>query len=135
MQIRVGPTPLTVSALGRWVAAGSTGTHTVKLVDASTGTDVPGGSVTLATANAPGGDFFYIPLASPVTLRAAATYYLVSQETAGGDPWHDYDTRVVTSAGAGVPGAVYALPSSSSGWVTGGGPGQAYGPPNLLYDS
>ena len=135
MQIRVGPTPLTVSALGRWVTAGSTGTHTVKLVDASTGTDVPGGSVTLATANAPGGAFSYVALSSPVTLRAAATYFLVSQETAGGDPWHDYDTRVVTSAGASVAGAVYAFPSSSSGWVTGGGSGQAYGPPNLLYSS
>src|SRR5205814_476917 len=45
MQIVVGADPLTVSQLGRMMAPGNTGTHTVKLVKASDGLDVPGAVV------------------------------------------------------------------------------------------
>jgi hypothetical protein len=135
MQVRVGATPRTVSALGRWVVAGSTGGHALKLVDGGTGADVPGAAVTVETADAPAGAFRYATLPSPVTLRAGTTYYLVSAETAGGDRWYDYDTRVVTGPGADVTGAVYAMPDNPRTWVTGGGAGQGYGPLNLLFTS
>ena len=47
MQIQVAGNPVTVSQLGRMMAAGNTGMHTVKLVKASDGLDVPGGAVTV----------------------------------------------------------------------------------------
>ena len=132
MQLRVGASPLRVTALGRWVVAGSTGTHVVKLVDAASGSDVAGASVTVVTAGAATSSFRFVALPEPVTLRAGAAYYLVSEETAGGDSWYDYDTGVVTTGAATVPGAVYRLPAGGSGWVVGGSGGNAYGPPNLL---
>jgi hypothetical protein len=131
MGVRVGASDLQVSALGRWVAAGNGGSHTVKLVDAATGSDVGGGSVSVATGGAAAGSFRYADLPVAVTLRAGATYYLVSHETAGADSWYDYDTRVVTTAAASNAGTVYAF--SGGDWVAGGGQGMAYGPPSLLY--
>ncbi|MDZ4289388.1 MAG: DNRLRE domain-containing protein, partial [Prosthecobacter sp.] len=88
MKITTGATSALVSQLGRWVVPGNTGTHTVKLVDSITGTDVASASV--ATFGALGGQFAYTPLASPVALAANASYYLLSQETAGGDQWYDF---------------------------------------------
>ena len=129
--VTVGPRDLQVSSLGRWVVAGNIGTHTVKLVDAATGTDVA--SVTVSTAGAPAGTFRTTALAAPVTLRAGATYYLVSLETAGGDTWYDYDTHIVTSSGAADAGAVYALAGTPGNWVAGGSPGNGYGPATFIY--
>jgi hypothetical protein len=79
---------MTVSELGRWVVPGNTGTHIVKLVDASTGIDL--GSVSVATAGAPAGQFKYTTLSTAVTLAPGAAYYVLSQETAGGDQWYDF---------------------------------------------
>ena len=48
MQIVVGPNPITVTALGRMLATNSNHlSHTLKLVNAIDGTDVPGGSVSV----------------------------------------------------------------------------------------
>jgi hypothetical protein len=127
----VGATDIQISSLGRWVVAGNTGSHVVKVVDAATGNDL--GSVTVNTAGAPAGSFRYASLASPVTLRANATYYLVTQETAGGDTWYDYDTRLVTNAVAADTGVVYSLATSPTSWVPGGSPGNGYGPLSFLY--
>ncbi len=55
MQFRVGNNPITVSALGRIVAPGNTGSHLVKILDASTGIDVTGASATVATAGVAAG--------------------------------------------------------------------------------
>ena len=65
-RLTVGAADLQVSSLGRWVVAGNTGTHVVKVVDAATGTDLA--SVTVNTAGASAGSFRYASLASPVTL-------------------------------------------------------------------
>src|SRR5205807_1414262 len=78
MRLKVGSSDLQVSSLGRWVVAGNTAAHTVKLVDAATGADVAGGSVSVATAGAPAGAFRYATLAAPLILRANSTYYLVT---------------------------------------------------------
>jgi hypothetical protein len=45
----VGSSNITVGELGRWVVSGNSGTHAVKLVLASTGADVSGGSVSITT--------------------------------------------------------------------------------------
>lgn len=88
-RFRVGDSALTVNKLGRWVISGNSQTHTVKLVDI-TGADVSGGSVTVATSGATAGAFAYTTLSSPVTLAANSYYFLLTQETSGGDQWYDY---------------------------------------------
>ena len=64
MQIVVGANPLTVSQLGRMMAPGNSGTHTVKLLKASDETDVPGGSVAVAMSGGTAGQFQYGTLSS-----------------------------------------------------------------------
>ena len=58
----------------------------------------------------------------------AQTYYLVSQETSGGDQWYDYGT-VTTSAIGTVTSAVYS--SDGASWLTLGGANTSYVPPNV----
>ncbi len=83
MRITVGNTPITISALGRIVAPTSSQTHTLKLVLASNGTDVSGGSTTVNPSGGTLGGFVYGNLASPLTLTANTSYYVLSQETIG----------------------------------------------------
>jgi hypothetical protein len=104
MQIVVGANPLTVTKLGRMMAPGNSGTHTVKLVQAN-GLNVPGGAVAINMTGGTAGEFQYGSLISPVTLAANTTYWLLSQETAGGDSWYDWDTQVTTT-GAALDNAV-----------------------------
>lgn len=127
----VGSTPLQVSALARWVVIGNNGSHRVKLVNAGSGADVAGGSVTVATAGAPAARFRYADLNRPVPLAANTAYYLVSEEVAGGDTWYDYNTRLVTTAAAQSNGTVYAF--GGSGWIVSGNPDMGYVPLNFLY--
>jgi len=107
MKITVGDSPIVVRELGRWVRSGNTASHTVKLVHAS-GVDIPFASVSVDTAGAPVG-FKYAALAIPVTLAPRTSYYLVSQETNGGDQWHQggslltYDSRVAVTQAAYTP--------------------------------
>jgi hypothetical protein len=107
MQILVGANPLTVSELGRIVVSGNIGSHTVKLVRASDGLDVAGGEIAIATAGGTPGEFKFAALASPVTLNANTTYFVLSQETFGGDIWYDNNTSVVTTAVATDNAAVW----------------------------
>jgi hypothetical protein len=70
-------------------------------------------------------------LSSPVTLLANTTYYLVTQEVAGGDQWYEYGP-VTATPGAGVivspayrdSGGSYRLLNVA---------GASYVPPNLLF--
>jgi hypothetical protein len=48
-------------------------------------------------------------------LNANATYYIVSQETAGGDAWYDFDTTIQTDSAATITSAVYASTTGSTG--------------------
>ena len=113
---KVGLTPVTVSGLGRIAVAGNTQAHTVKLVDASTGTDVPGGSALVLPGAATPGTFAYASLGTPVTLPASKTYYVLTQETFGADQWYDNNTTVQTSADATGTGPVYG----TSSWTSSG---------------
>jgi len=127
----VGASAITVKELGRWVVAGNSGTHAIKLVNQATGVDVAGGSVTANTAGAPAGAFVYATLSSPVTLSANTTYYLVSQETAGGDQWYGADTTVTTTSVGSMNKA--ARFDGTSWFVSGNLTSNTYGPSNFKY--
>src|SRR5215467_1983452 len=88
---------ITISLLGRIFVAGNSGTHIVKLVQASDGVDLPGGSVSLSMAGGSPGQFSYAALANPITLAAGTSYYLVTQESQGGDRWYDFGPVTTTS--------------------------------------
>ena len=133
MQIVVGSSPVTVTALGRMMASGNTGTHTVKLVKASDGTDVPGGSVSIPMSGGTAGRYQYANLSSPITLSAGATYYLLSQETSGGDTCYYDDTIIQTTSVATETAAAWGYGVGQ--WHLNGGPGQAYGPVDFKYSS
>ncbi len=133
MQIVVGANPITVTALGRMMAEGNRGTHTLKLVNASNGTDVAGGSVTVGMSGGAVGRFWYGSLSSPVTLAAGTTYWVLSQETAGGDNWYGWDTKVSTT-GVAADNAV-AWGTGPGAWYTYKVANQAFVPVDLKYAS
>lgn len=131
MAIHVGATPIAASAVGRIVAPGNSHTHLVKIVDGSTGADVPGGSALVVTAGGTAGSFAYTSLANPITLNAGSTYFVLSQENAGLDAWYDYNgTTIQTTTDAAAISAVY---SSGASFFAIGAPGQTYGPVDFKY--
>ena len=130
MKIGVGASPITVTDLGRMFVSGNSGTHLLKLVDASTGLDVPGGSVSLSMSGGSPGQFKYATLSSPVVLTAGRQYYVVSQETYGGDYWYDSTTTVTTTSVATEQSWVY---SSGTSWIASGTAGHAFGPVDFKY--
>ncbi|HEX8428735.1 PA14 domain-containing protein [Hymenobacter sp.] len=109
MKFTVGNNPIRITALGRVYVAGNSQTHTVKLVAASNGADVASGAVAVNMAGGTEDQFSYVPLANPVTLAANTAYYLVSEETNGGDYWHDSNTAVTTDAIAVCNGPVSGI--------------------------
>ena len=71
MKLTVGPYPVTVSELGRAFVPGNSGTHTIKFVQASDETDVPGGSASVIMAGGTAGQFSYTALANPIIVNSA----------------------------------------------------------------
>jgi hypothetical protein len=132
MVIRIGPVPLTVVGIGRIFVAGNTGTHLLRIADGATGVDLPGGTVTIdfAAGGVPN-EFSYATLAAPIVLTPNTEFLVLSQETNGGDQFFDLDTTVLTSAGASVVAAVFG--DGVSPFIRGGGPGQSYGPVDVLF--
>jgi hypothetical protein len=130
MQFTVGANALNVSALGRIFITGNSGTHTVKLVQAATGMDVPGGSVSVSMVGGVSGQFKYAALGSPVALQANTTYYLASQEASGGDRWYDSGTVSSTTAAA-VISSIYS--SNSVNWNPIFAANTSYVPANFQY--
>jgi len=110
----VGSSDLTVSELGRWVRVGNTGPHTVTLVEASTGQDVAGGSVSIDASAAATGAFAYESLAAPIVLSANTEYYLLSHEPVGGDYYHNYSTVLQHTGVATINCAAFGQHSSRS---------------------
>ncbi len=131
MQIVVGASPITVSQLGRIVTPGNTATHTIKLVMASDGTDLTGGTTTVATAGGASGQFRYGMLPGSIVLAAGATYFLVTQETSGGDAWYDYNCAMTTTTAAADTAAVWGR--GVGDWHSIGGGGQSYVPVDFKY--
>jgi hypothetical protein len=128
LKFTAGSSGMTVNSLGRLFLAGNNGTHIVKLVRASDGADVPGGSIPVSMAGGTAGVFSYAPLASSITLQPNTAYYLVSQETAGGDQWYDY-SPVSTTLLAIINSAIYSLDAAT--WIAVGGANMSYIAPNL----
>ncbi len=130
MVVQTGSAPVNVNALGRAFAPGNVQTHTVQIIDAASGAGVPGAFVSVSMAGGTDGVFRYAPLASAVTLNANSRYYLVSQETAGGDQFYNHDTTVTTTGVASVPASVrgdgVTFVEDSAGAV-------AYGPVDFQY--
>jgi len=130
MMFTVGATPMNVTALGRLCLAGNHDRHTVRLVNASDGADVAGGSVTISTAACTTGEFVYGALASPVALASGASYFLLSGERLDGDLF--YDLAGVTPAPAvAVNNGEVAWPGV--GYYAIGGANSSFGPVNLLW--
>src|SRR6476620_5141382 len=57
MKFTVGANPITVTALGRMYLNANTGTHTVKLIDASSKANVPNGAVSISMVSGTAGQF------------------------------------------------------------------------------
>ena len=74
------------------------------------------------------GQFVYSAIGS-ITLPARASYYLVSQETQGGDRWYDQGA-ISTANVATVNSSVYFYNGS---WYPIGGGNTSYAPPNFQY--
>ena len=111
MNVTIGASPVTVVSLGRIYAPGNTGTHTLKIVNASTGVDVPGGSATVSMTGGTVGSFVYGGLANAITLNAGTSYYILSQEASGGDQWYDWNTTAQTTGAAALTGEIYGTGS------------------------
>lgn len=131
MAFTVGPTPVTLTSLGRMRLLGNDRTHLLKLVQASTGADVPGGSVSLDLFRGTADPYAYGRLSNPVTLQANTEYYLLSQELAGGDQWYNYGLVTPTSVAA-VNGPAYN--DGSHYVVVSTLPNYGYGLVNFLYE-
>jgi len=130
MNFVVGSNPLQVSALGRIYIDGNSQRHQLRLVHAATGTIMA--SVQWMPAGGTHNQINYATLPSPVILAANTEYYLASQEEAGGDSYYNYDTRITTTAAAGVLSPVHS--DDGSLWRLYGTPGSySYGPLDLKY--
>jgi phosphodiesterase/alkaline phosphatase D-like protein len=129
MSLKVGTTPMNVTSVGRACLVGNSQSHTVKFVNAATGAEVSGGGASVNMAGCIASQFVYTILGAPLTLQANTSYYLVSQETFGGDRWYDQST-LRTTADASVTDAAF---SNAAGWAKQPGLNNSYGPPNFQY--
>jgi hypothetical protein len=127
--------------------AGNTGTHQLKIVDASAGSDedsgsiyyvyhpgvdVVGGSTNVNMAGGTPGTFVYANLPTPITLNANTPYYILSLETNGGDSWYDHaGTTAQTTGVASLTNAVYGTGSPYA--VKNDSTGTMYGPLDFKY--
>lgn len=133
-QFTVGSAPITVYELGRWVAAGNTDTHEIRLIRASDGVALLTQVVDLDGAGS--GDYLYAAAtADPVTLTANTSYYLLCQEFSGSDTYYNASTAISPASGITIGGSASAQDSSGNpGTVTvGGTPNRAFGPVNLRF--
>lgn len=130
--IAIGPRPVLITRLGRVVSQGNKFAHAMKIVDASTGLDVPGSDCAVSTAGNNTNTFSFAPLRTPVTLLPYRTYLLLSYEIAGLDTWYDANTRVVTTSAASVLTGAYGI-GNPAAWYFYGADSCAYGPLNAKY--
>jgi hypothetical protein len=105
MEFTISTNSLNVFAVGRVHAPGDVQKHTIKIIEKSTLTDVV--SVVVDSAGGTDGQMQTAPFPGPVMLKANTTYYIVSQETAGGTD-HVYmdDSTVLTTGAATVSRAI-----------------------------
>ncbi|UOG76652.1 PA14 domain-containing protein [Hymenobacter tibetensis] len=131
MEFTVGNSPMQVTELGRIYVQGNSRPHTLKLVEANSGNDVASGSVVINMAGGANEQFRYAALPNPVTLAANTKYYLVSEETNGGDYWHDSNTTIGTAAAATCNGPVSGIGRDFN--TESGKPNYSYAPLDFKY--
>jgi hypothetical protein len=127
MSITVGSNPIGITSAGRLCVSGNSNQHALKFVNASSGSDVTGGSATVNMSGCATNQFTYASLS--LNLDANTTYYLVSQEASGGDQWYDVGAVTGTSVAA-INSGIY---SWLGGWQTNGPQNYSYGPVNFQY--
>ncbi len=121
--------PLIVSALGRWMLPGNSQAHTIKFIDAATGLDVPGSTVTLNMAGKPPNAFAYEALAVPITLDVFHTYYLVSLEGGADELLNTGANLTYAPVGFIFAGGEWG----GNGFVRWGGANTCNGPLDFIY--
>ena len=126
---------VTLLSLGRWCSSANSQAHDVKVVDGTTGIDVPGALVAVSLAGQPEQTFVFVDLPAPVTLTGGQTYYLVTNELTGGDAFLEYTITVTPSGDFQVPSAVFAdqTPTPPAIYKAQGSAGNCYGPVNAQY--
>lgn len=130
MQLVVGPSSITVAQMGRLCAPGNSGTHQLEFVNAATNAIVPNSVVSVNMANCATGQFVYTPTAGSVILQGSTSYYLVSQETNGGDLFYDHGA-ITTTGVASVSNSIWTV--NGSQWNALDGSNTSYGPVNFTY--
>lgn len=133
MQLTVGGSPITITQLGRYYVSGNTGTHALSVYEASDNSLVATANVDMNAGTADANGFKYVSLSTPVTLSASTSYYFVSQESNGGDQWHDLYSTVSGTSVATINNAVYQTGPST--FVAAGSTGNGYGPLNFKYQT
>jgi len=132
MAVDIGGKSLKVKNLQRYCINGSTGSPRIEIVDAETGMQVPTAVVIVSLTGHMDG-FVSADLPSTITVTAGKRFYIVSEETTGGDQFFDNDTVLTTRSDAAVVSPVY-FDSTVQNWVLLGNPGSSYGPVNFGYD-
>ncbi len=112
----------TVTALGRYVFAGASGSHLMKILNGSGGTL---GSATLNLSGATSGQFAYVTLSPAVSISSGSSYSIQSHEANGGDEWYNFVTMTTITTGT-----VFGSSTSDS---CASGDGYGNGPVNFKY--
>ena len=128
----VGAHNIGVYQLGRWKLSGNTGTHGVRLFDSS-GNQLATASINTSTGTV--GAFEYANISPPVQLTAGASYYLVSDETNGGDTFYDNTTSLTPTSDLSINAPATANYVSGNPWTfaTGAAGSNGYGPVDMKY--
>lgn len=129
-QFIVGAVNITVKQLGRYVLLGNSGSHAVSIRD-SGGTPIT--STTVNTSGQTVGAPIYGTASSEVVLTAGSTYYVLSQETLGGDTWGDQAAVTPSSDLQGHDFYAACFSASSSGVPSLGDANMAFVPLNFKY--
>lgn len=134
MQITIGSSNLSVTALGRWVLPGNSQTHNLVIIDAASKLQI-GSTVSINAAGATSGQFLYAPFSNPVVLAAARSYYVLSTEIGlnGNDQLYVTGGPYTTTLDATLDGAILqGYSGDAAGWYLTTG-STAYGPVNFQY--
>ncbi len=116
----VGTNALAIKSLGRFNhLVNNTNTHLLRITDTN-GIDVT--KVVLNTKNQPFSQFAYTNLLNPIILNSLTPYYLISQESAGGDFWatDNYgvqDTLITTTSDITNNGPILNNTLNSNIWT------------------
>lgn len=119
---------LTITAVGRMMFTGNTGSHTISVCD-STGALLQSASVNMSGGTL-GTDVF--TSITPVSLTSGVDYVILCSETLNGDDWGGDDVNLVTTADAVIGQSRYKV-NFADALNTGTVGTRGYVPPNFKY--